>query len=134
MPAIRAVLPALRAYAQGGAGGDDAQSIVGLRLTGSTRFADLAEALQHVSALDLALHREDGSLVPTESIGIQDAEQLLALAAPDEARCDAMAWESDDVLMEGRMGRDPLGTLDDESPALQRYQIHVWLADDAAIL
>jgi hypothetical protein len=133
MLTIGAVLPALRAYAHADAEGDDGQSIVELHMPGSTRLADLAEALQHVAALDLALHREDGSLVTTESIGIQDTEQLLALAAQDEPRCDAMARESDDVLMEDVTAQGPPWALDDESPALQRYQIHVWLAEDAAV-
>src|SRR5690348_5235913 len=45
--------------------------------------SDLAEALQRVGELELTLHREDGSLVPTESVGLQDVEQLQVMAGLD---------------------------------------------------
>lgn len=41
---------------------------------------ELAEALENVGALELTLHREDGSIVPTEVIGLQDTEQLQVMA------------------------------------------------------
>ena len=46
--------------------------------------AGLEKALDDVEALALTLHREDGSLIPTESIGLQDTEELLVTARMTE--------------------------------------------------
>jgi hypothetical protein len=80
MPVVASVLPAMRAYLHRDVRLDDGRPVVRPELEGSTLFADLAEALHHASTLDLTLHREDGSLVPTELVGIQDTEQLLRMA------------------------------------------------------
>lgn len=84
MPVIASTLPAVRAFlrSDGRAGCD---RIPGAVLATSTEYADLTEAMHHVGALDLTLHREDGTLIPTEHVGIQDTEQLLELARIDDA-------------------------------------------------
>lgn len=117
--------------------------------------ADVKEALARVEALKLSLHRPDGSVVPTEMVGIQDAEQLLASNEIDDPSLHGNGW-SVDADVDGAVGdaveqffdgpwdhelnegSDELADLepwlpDDELPALPRYQIHVWLADDAVI-
>jgi hypothetical protein len=45
----------------------------------TTEFADLSAALAQEEGLALELHREDGSIVPTEWIGLKDTDWLLAL-------------------------------------------------------
>jgi hypothetical protein len=146
MPIFAAPLPAMRAYLHQDLR-EDGNPIVQPQLIGSTLFADLAESLQNVASLDLALHREDGSLVPTELIGIQDTEQLLALAdEADEERDaeedfdddfdDAIDGEldPDESLLDGAIGQITAWIPeDDEPPKFPRYQIHVVLADASAI-
>ena len=146
MPVIASVLPAMRAYTTRDVTGAEGAAIIQSHLIGSTLFADLAEALHHVGSLDLTLHREDGSLVPTDFIGIQDTEQLLALAHPDDAQGEAHGL-FDEALDEHpgsalELGSDadarcsddacdqvePL-TSDDEPTVFPRYQIHVRLAE-----
>jgi len=79
MPIIALVLPAVCAYVNRDAKGEDGQGVVLPSFRQSSLFADIAEAFDRVAALDLTLHRPDGTLVLTEMIGIQDTEQLLAL-------------------------------------------------------
>jgi hypothetical protein len=115
----------------------------------STSDADLAEFLQHVRAFDLTLHHEDGSLIATEFIGIQDTERLLALGAECEAH-DARAaedvdlFDADESLDAEEIAGDVEAILDDfdedepwrvdEGPAdLPRYQLIVELIDERAI-
>jgi hypothetical protein len=67
----------------------------------SDEFARLAEyerACKRAAAWDLRLRREDGSLVPTESVGIRDVEALLACYPTDETLEDELdgAFEFDD--------------------------------------
>jgi hypothetical protein len=97
MPVISSTLPAMRAYLHRDVLGDDGQSIVQPDLADSTLFRNLAEALERVEALDLTLHRDDGTLVPTEVVGIQDIEQLLALPPLNASSDDeADEWTLDD--------------------------------------
>ena len=98
MPVIASVLPAMRAYLHRDVRGADGAPVVQPSLNGSTLFADLAEALQHVEALELALCGADGSVVPTELVGIQDTEQLLAMAELDDREPDAEADLAGDPL------------------------------------
>jgi hypothetical protein len=49
-----------------------------------SRFADYEKACRRAAAWDLRLRREDGTLVPTESVGIRDVEALLACYPDDE--------------------------------------------------
>lgn len=116
--------------------------------------ADLAAPAHHAEAHPLALHREDGAVVPTRSIGIQDMHALLAAAELEEARREALPWtpehddedaddealaihlddlDDDDALLAG----DPeeLGDWapDDEPIEHPRYQILLELVDDGAI-
>jgi hypothetical protein len=108
---------------------------------------------------DLTLHHEDGSLVPTTSIGIQDTERLLALAEAEEARRDLAGWDPDDDAMDAEVeamlaadGLDdacldgevldamrageappPAWAPDEEPAAWPRYQIHLVLVEADAI-
>lgn len=84
MPTVALVYPAMRAFVCRNLRDDDGQPIVQEGLRHSTLFADLAEALHHVDALDLTLHCSDGTLIPTSLIGLQDTEQLRALAKWDD--------------------------------------------------
>jgi hypothetical protein len=109
MPVIASVLPAMRAYLHRDAVDAQGDSLVQPALHGSTLFADLAEAFQHLRSLDLELRREDGTVVPTSDIGIQDTHQLVELPAlddeDDEDDVDAANWDADDELFEAT-GRD----------------------------
>jgi hypothetical protein len=102
MPVIASVLPAMRAYLHRDAVDAQGDSLVQPGLHGSTLFADLAEAFQHLISLDLELRREDGSVVPASDIGIQDTEQLIELAAldDDDEEVDAGDWDLDDDPLE----------------------------------
>src|SRR5829696_7573792 len=80
MPAVALVLPAMRAFLCRNVRGDDGQPIVQESARRSSLFADLAEALHRVDAMELTLHRPDGTLVPTSLIGLQDTEGMRELA------------------------------------------------------
>lgn len=60
-----------------------------------TRLAEYEEACRRAAAWDLRLRREDGSLVPTESVGIRDVEALMA-CYPDDIFDDADEDELDE--------------------------------------
>lgn len=100
MPTIAAVLPAMRAYLHRDSVDAQGDSIVHPAMHASTTFADLAEAFQHLRALELELRREDGSVVPTTEIGIQDTKQLLELVESDDEYAAATSWDADDELVE----------------------------------
>ena len=68
----------------------------------ATLLADMAEASQHVDALDLKLQRDDGSEVPTDCISIKDVDELITWADRRASRRDREAWRY------GEVGRDPL--------------------------
>jgi hypothetical protein len=106
MPVVASVLPALRAYLHRDAADALSDSIVQPPLRGSTLFADLAEAWQHLHALDLELRREDGSVVPTSHIGIRDTQQLIELADLDDDGIDVGNWDADDDLFAGNWNAD----------------------------
>jgi hypothetical protein len=152
MSVIAAPSPAMRAYLHRDAVDALGESLVQPSLRGSTLFADLAEELQQLHSLDLELRREDGSVVPTSDIGIQDTHHLLALA-DEEDGVDAWSWDEDDdlfatteldYLREADVMPDadvteeaPGDWVDDlctewtredlEAPRFPRYQIHVLL-------
>lgn len=94
MPTIALGLPAMCAFVNRHAKGEDGQGIVRPSFRCSSLFADLAEALDRVAALELTLHREDGTLIPTETVGIQDTERLLSLINWTDL------WEECDRLVE----------------------------------
>ena len=156
MPVIASVLPAMRAYLDRDKVDAAGEPIVQPAPHGSTLFADLAEAFQHLESLDLELRREDGSVVPTASIGIQDTHQLLALA--DEVMAEEMArWDANDHFLEiieeverefppsddAEVVEQVLEGLDDpigewtpdelDESRFPRYQIHVELMHGDAI-
>jgi hypothetical protein len=154
MPVIASVIPAMRAFLHRDVRGAEGEPIVQPHLLGSTLFADIAEALHHVGALELTLHHANGSVIPTRLVGIQDTEQLLALAQWDDALPETDAWaggptrdeepDADFELAPDAWLTD-IGTApddadsdeawrpDEERPAFPRYQIHVALVDADAI-
>jgi hypothetical protein len=158
MPVIASVLPAMRAYLHRDKVDAAGDPLVHPAMYGSTAFADLAEAFQHLSSLELELRREDGSVVPTSEIGIQDTEQLLALADELDDDVGPVSWDADDELLELTecdlqleadmmhdvdLVEDALGRIDEpsvdwspedlEEHRFPRYQIHVLLHDGDAI-
>jgi hypothetical protein len=157
MPTIALVLPAMCAFVNRDAKGEDGQGIVKQSFRKSSLFADLAEALQNMAALDLTLHHEDGSLIPTEMVGLQDAEQLLSLTNwNDVEECDrshenegdfssspldadvahdlelpSAEWQVFGDDFETTSGEDWLpDTVPDPN---ERYQVHIQLSEANAI-
>ena len=68
----------------------------------ATLLADMAEASQHVDALDLKLQRDDGSEVPTDCISIKDVDELITWGDKRGSRREGEAWRY------GEAGPDPL--------------------------
>ena len=62
------------------------------------RFIEYERACERSAAWDLRLRREDGTFLPTESVGIRDVEALLACYADDEMSEDELegAFDFDD--------------------------------------
>ena len=153
MPIVESALPAMREYLHRNAVDAAGNSLVQPATYESTEFADVAEAFQHLSSLDLELRREDGSVVPTSHIGIQDTEALLGLAGEaEEEEMNAASWSADDEPIEddadivGCMSDAAEPELDDiaepgmdwmpvgiQEPPYPGYQIHVLLLEDDAI-
>jgi hypothetical protein len=161
LPKIASPLPAMRAFLHRDHRDARGASVVQPSLIGSTLFADIAEAFQHFRALELTVHREDGSLVPTELVGIQDTGEMSPLEYPDDGSSeDSEPWESEETfdeeelrdvledvskslerahdllaaeLLARGMADDIEEWLPDDDNELPRYQIHVLLADEKAI-
>ena len=153
-----AVPPAIEAYVIRARELTGDAEAVHAELDRSTEGADLASAFQHHEALELQLRRDDGSIVPTEDIGIVDTHRLLELAAREEERAPHEEWSDvgdfllepneRDAELEASIEHD-LEVLDEmfgqsdgfrewaigavEETVFPRYQIHVALYDDAAI-
>ena len=113
---------------------------------------DQAASAHHCEAYPLALHREDGSVVPTRNLGIQDMHALLAAAELEEARRESLPWtperddedaddealaidldDDDDALLDGAPEELGEWAPDDEPVEHPRYQIILELVDDGAI-
>jgi hypothetical protein len=103
-----------------------------------------AAVLDWHGQVNLELRYPDGSVVPTEWIGIQDTERLLALAAEEEEEAiDADQWFDDHGADEPEwmQTREPDWTAtenpdwipDVDDADLPRYQILVRLAAPSAI-
>jgi hypothetical protein len=159
MPVAASVSPAMRAYLHRNAVDASGNGFVLPELHGSTLFADLAEAFQHLESLDLELRREDGSVVPTACIGLQDTHRLLALAAEEEKDATVLSEEDldEESVAEGMEGLEQVDAdaldgdpstdafidswVDDFCTAWEsehprefpRYQIHVELRSGDAI-
>jgi hypothetical protein len=132
MPVIASVLPAMRAYLHRDAVDALGGAIVQPALHGSTLFADLAEAFQHLQSLDLELRREDGSVVPTSDIGIQDTQQLLELAAEDLDLDDDLCLDDDLGLDEDLdLDDDLVETTEDELRREGDLQLNAELTEEA---
>ena len=156
MPVIASALPAMRAYLHRDKVDALGKPMVQPALYGSTLFADLAEAFQRMESLELELRREDGSVVPTSSIGIQDTHQLLAF--PEELMADdATTGDADEdflafideverefpPLSDAEAVEQVLDSLDDpiadwtpdelDESRVPRYQIHIELVRGDAI-
>ncbi|GLC26929.1 hypothetical protein [Roseisolibacter agri] len=112
----------------------------------------LAASAHHADAHPLVLHREDGSVVPTRMLGIQDTVELLAAAEAEEARRESLPWtpehdeddddlgpvaialDDDEALLDGDPADLDVEWAPDEEPIEQpRYQIILELVDDGAI-
>jgi hypothetical protein len=158
MSVIASVLPAMRAYLHRDAVDAQGNSLVQPALQGSELFADLAEAFQHLRSLELELRREDGSVVPTADIGIQDMQQLLEFFPVELDEIEACNPEIDDEIHETTDRdlpfeadvRSDAGVIEEalashvdelvtgwtpddlEEPQFPRYQIHVLLLKDDA--
>jgi hypothetical protein len=88
------------------------------------------EALRRVEALELTLHREDGTRVKTENLAISDTELLVALNKCDDETFDEDDWRSYEEL---RDEDDPfeLSTELDEMLAPRAFQpIEPWQPDE----
>lgn len=156
MAEIASPLPAMRAYLHREYVDENGERVVRPELIGSQLFAEMAEAFRRTEELELTLHRDDGSLVPTTSIGFQDTESLrsigeLQLADEPPPELDPeldeqlrREIEHDTAIIEEMFadeitGDDLAAARDDEwmedfeFPTFPRYQIHVELADDSAI-
>ena len=114
-------------------------------------WADLAAAFQHCEALALELRRDDDSIVPTASIGIQDVQELLVCNAATEVLELPREWEGRDDLFLEWTERDSAVLINEcaaertldlygesmaddlENGSFSRYQIHVQLVDADAI-
>ena len=143
LPVVATVLPALRAYVHTIGPGDSEAARREAEKT--THFADLAAAMQHVSALELTLHREDGSLIPTESVGVKDMDQLIEMLHAGEFdsdldEADVDDWSAPPAELEdlddtsgSSLDDDELRAwtpADDEETEFPRYQVHVLLLKD----
>lgn len=125
MPHISALLPALRASR-----GEYDETV--FRLDSQILDAEepYEEALRRVNALELTLHREDGTRVTTESLAISDTELLVALTKYDDEIFDEDDWRSYDEL---RDEDDPfeLSTELDEMLAPRAFEpIEPWQPDE----
>lgn len=151
MPVIAAVLPAMRAFLHRNARDAFGERVVQPSLKNTTLFADLAESFQHVESLDLEIRGDDGVVVPTCHVGIQDTHQLIGVAHLD---VDRMAEPEADRQLRppNRYGTSPRDVRADDltldalllepkeqwAPArhtptpFPRYQIHVLLDTDSA--
>ena len=153
MPTVALVLPAMRAYLRRNVRGDEGQPIVLESFRHSSLFADLAEALHRVDAMELTLHRPDGTLVPTSLIGLQDTEELRGLAEwkdlypvgevpsvsdewvqelASELEEPESDWqESDDRMFDTAVEED--WAPDEEPIEFPRYQVHILLSEENAM-
>ena len=152
MPTVETVLPAIRALLDRKMDGEDGRPLMQESLRRSSEFADYAEALHRAGAMELTLHRPDGTLVPTSLIGLQDTHQLLELADEQEGRplSDVLdgteEWmreleselegsddclESVDELFD--CCTDEGWSPDEEQIEFPRYQVHVLLSEENAI-
>ena len=77
----------------------------------TTAYADAKSAEDQCAALELELRGPDGSLIPTESIAIQDTEFLLAL--PDESEAE-LEFERDNSFDGNGLEESELAALADE--------------------
>ena len=150
IPLIASPIAALRPNYRHSAYEEETKSILPPHMNDDAAFADMAEAAQLEEALDFKLHREDGSVVLTESIGFRDTEELIALANLADERRDDEEYELVDEASEAELAEaiehdakllaedfDELRAWtpeDDEPPNFPRYQIQVLLIDDDAIL
>ena len=151
LPRIATPIPAMRAYLMRDVRTSDDRSILQPDFPHSEMFADLAAHVQYTTSLDLTLRREDGSILATTQLGIQDAEVLGEIGRrefermekeeelrgwqPEESIFDDESESSDAfaTMIDGETGEvTPLDLEDLEiEPPPSRYQIHVMLADES---
>lgn len=137
MVTLGAVLPAtLAAHPKRGRSHDN-PAAARREFARSSEWADLAEALHRVDELDLELRCADGSVVPTESIAIQDTQSLLELVEADAAGFDLEWWQRDEaaeppVELETGVDDDSDGYTDDsfDADAGREFLDDVWTDGD----
>ena len=159
MPHVSALHAALRA-----SNGEYDESIFALDPQILEAEKPYEEALRRVEALELTLHREDGTRIETESVSISDTELLIALTERDEEIFDEKKFDEDDWRSWEELGDDddpfdlssearamfssptfdpiepwqPEGdAADDENVELPRFQIYVHFVaplDDAPVI
>ena len=117
----------------------------------ATEYADAAEAGAHERSLELELRAPDGSVIPTESIHIQDTHLLLELARDLEDDVDSILSHDEEAELAADIEHDAAlceECFADAGPDLtdvsvreepwqespwSRYQIMVRLLDDTSV-
>jgi len=106
--------------------------------------ADVLAASDQEEALALELRGPDGRVIETEDVGIVDTEYLLSippsededdvqLTAEEQAELDETVAEWDEMLAEEQLLRGTPDAGEDEETQMPRYQIQVYLVDDASV-
>lgn len=115
-------------------------------LKGSTEYADLAAANAQEDGLALELRGPNGTVIPTEDIGVQDTEFLRSLSFEEVS-----IYEVERGLHEGDLDEETLAEIEEfveefkensrwvsedeeeKESDLPRYQIQVQLIDEADV-
>lgn len=152
MAVVRAPLPLLHASVRREVRDGSAVVVMSLEVEGPELPPELLAAMQAVGALELTLHRPDGTTIPTENVALQDVDQLRSIYVDDDTmRADAEAWyEGVDDATRAAIDSDVAAMLDDagfdrrepwmpepemepepEAPELpERYQVIVQLVSE----
>lgn len=158
MPVITGVPAAARAYARHRRATAGRDVDAPMDPTAAALLDEAKAALERVASLRLTLHHGDGTIIPTESVGIQDMQQLLELGRLDDAEDEAPGWSPDEDALDAELAKAaehdleiieelrrervaegdesdelPEWTPDDELPGRERYQVHVILLDEDEI-
>jgi hypothetical protein len=121
MPVIAAVLPAFWREVEPGESG----STGGAGATQTVEFTDPEESVQHVETLVLEIHADDGSIVPSDLLGLEDSLRPRRMGGIQAGSGSSGTPVSYPARAQGQ------GELD--TSRVSRYQIHVRLTEDNAI-
>jgi hypothetical protein len=144
---VGAVLPLLHASVRREVRDGRRAIVLSVEVEGPELSPELAHALQEVAALELTLHRADGSLIPTEGLGIQDVEQLRSIyVEEDDGQLEAHACWHEELDAETRAAiehdlsalledagvdeHEPWMPAHDYSTEPGRYQVHLRLVSE----